>query len=160
MSFRYTVRVGYFLLVLTLLSPFSAMIQAITEDNTTIVLLAPLWQYIWHSTLPVYFVFSPYGLLYFPYYGLSVYISWVAYNTARRQNIERKQYAWRLVIIIALQIAVILLIPPFSGDPQPVNIPLPIMGVLGLLLTNYTVRKLTSPWENQEVFSESEKTHA
>lgn len=160
MSFRYTVRVGYSLFILTLLTPFSTMIQPITVDEVTIGLLAPLWQYIWHSSLPVTFAFSPYGLLYFPYYGLSVYLAWLAYNTARNQNLERKQYAWRIAITIALQIAVILIIPPFSGSPPPINIPLPVVGIVALLLTTYTVKELTSPWEDQEPFSESEKHQA
>ena len=160
MSFRYTVRVGYFLLILTLLTPFNVMIQAVTEENTTIGLLAPFCQYIWYSSFPVHFVFSSFGLLFFPYYGLSVYLAWLAYNTARKQNLERRQYAWRLAITIALQVAIILIIPPVSGFPRPLNIPLPIVGVIALLLTRYTVKELTGPWEDQEDLFKSEKNPA
>jgi hypothetical protein len=160
MSFRYTVRVGYSLLILSLLTPFSVMIQSIAVDEVTSVFSAPLWQYIWYSSYPASIAFSPYGLLFFPYYGLSMYIAWLAFNTARRQNMERKQYAWRIAITIALQVAVMLIIPPFSGSPPPINIPLPIVGTVALLLTTYTVKELTSPWEDQEPFSESEKHQA
>ncbi|MHA2353674.1 MAG: hypothetical protein ACXADC_00710 [Candidatus Thorarchaeota archaeon] len=136
------------------------MVQSIALDEVVILLSAPLWQYIWYTTFPSSFAFSPYGLVYIPYYGLSVYLAWLAYNTARKQNIERKQYAWRTAITIALQVVVILLIPPFSGSPQPLNIPLPIVGIVALLLTKQTVKELTSPWEEQEDLFESEKNQA
>ena len=155
MSFRYTVRVGYSLLILSLLTPFNVMIQAIALDNVTIGLLAPLWQYMLYSSYPASFVVSPFALAYFPYYGFSVYIAWLAYNTARNQQLERSRYAWRIVLVIILQVVVMILIPPFSGSPQPRNIPLPIVGVIALLLTKYTVRELTGPWEKQDALSES-----
>jgi hypothetical protein len=131
------------------------MIQTITAGDVTIGLLAPLWQYIWNSSYPASFVFSPFALAYFPYYGFSVYIAWLAYNTARNQQLERSKYAWRIVLVIILQVVVMILIPPFSGSPQPRNIPLPIVGVIALLLTKHTVRELTSPWEKQGALSES-----
>ncbi|MHA2064217.1 MAG: hypothetical protein ACXABY_07540 [Candidatus Thorarchaeota archaeon] len=160
MSFRYTARVGYSLFILTLLTPFNAMIMAITVDNVTVGLLAPLWQYIWHSTYPATIAFSPFGLVLFPYYGLSVYIAWLAYNISRNQSMERKQYAWRIAITIALQVAVMIIIPPFSGDPRPLNIPLPLVGIIALFLTRYTVKELTSPWEDQEALFESNNHQA
>lgn len=156
MSFRYTVRVGYSLLILSLLTPFNIMVQSVTVDNVTIGLLAPLWQYIWYISYPAYFVFSPYGLVFFPYYGFSLYIAWLAYSTARNQNLERSKYAWRIVLVIVFQVLVMILIPPSSGDPRPLNIPLPIVGVLALLLTRITVRELTSPWEKHGDLSESD----
>ncbi|MHA2026804.1 MAG: hypothetical protein ACW98U_12965 [Candidatus Thorarchaeota archaeon] len=155
MSFRYTVRVGYSLLILSLLTPFNVMIQAVTLDNVSIVLLAPLWQYIWHSLYPASFVLSPFALLYFPYYGLSVYVAWLAYDTSRKQHLERSKYAWRIVLAILVQIVITIIIPPYSGSPQPQNISLPIVGLVALLLTKQTVRELTSPWEKQGALSES-----
>ncbi len=155
MSFRYTVRVGYSLLILSLLTPFNIMIQSITAGDVTIGLLAPLFQYIWDSSYPASFAFSPFGLMFFPYYGFSLYIAWLAYSTARNQQLERSKYAWRIVLVIVIQVVVMILIPPFSGSPQPRNIPLPIVGVLALLLTRLTVREITSPWEKQGALSES-----
>ncbi len=148
MDFRYTARVGYFLLILSLLTPFNVMMQFVTADNITIGLLAPMWQYTRNSGFPATFAFSPFGLLFFPYYGFSVYIAWLAYNTARNQHLERSKYAWRIAAAIALQIVVLIIIPPVSGSPRPINIPLPIVGVIALLLTRQTVRELTSPWED------------
>ena len=156
MSFRYTSRVGYSLLILTLLTPFNVMIQAITAEDVRIGLLAPLWQYIWNGSYPASFAFSPTALLYVPYYGFSVYVAWLAYTTGRNQHLERRTYTWRIALVTIIQVVVMILIPPFSGSPQPQNIPLPIVGVLALLLTKYTVRELTSPWEKQGVLSESE----
>ena len=155
MSYRYTVRVGYSLLILSLLTPFNVMIQTISADNVTIGLLSPLMQYIWYSSYPASVAFSLFGLAYFPYYGFSMYIAWLAYNTARNQHLERSKYAWRVALVIIIQIVVMIIIPPFSGSPRPLNIPLPIVGVLALLLTKYTVRELTSPWEKQGLLSES-----
>ncbi len=150
MVFRYTERVGYAVFILNLLAPFTTMIQPLPSDEVTVVVSAPLWQYRWYSAFPPSFAVSPFGLLFFPYYGPIVYVAWLAYNTSRRQHLERRQYAWRIVAALAIQVAIVIVIPPFSGDPPPVNLPLPIVGVLALLLTRFTVKELTGPWEGQK----------
>ncbi|MFW9799082.1 MAG: hypothetical protein ACFFD9_01475 [Candidatus Thorarchaeota archaeon] len=150
MTFRYSERVGYTIFILNLLAPFTAMIQPLPSDEVIVVVSAPLWQYRWYSAYPPSFALSPFGLLFFPYYGPIVYVAWLAYNTSRKQHLEPRQYAWRIVAALAIQIALIIVIPPSSGDPQPVNLPLPIVGVLALFLTRFTVKELAGPWEVQE----------
>lgn len=158
MEFRYTEKIGYFLLALSFLTPFNAMIQVISSNDVTVMLLAPLWQYMWFSAAPIALVVAPFGLFYFFYYGFSVYIAKVAYDVARTQHLDRFHYAQRIVLIVILQLVVMIIIPASSGSPPPVNIPLPIVGVLALLLTRFVVKEVTEPWESQDAFPEKDQS--
>jgi len=49
-----------------------------------------------------------------------------------------------------------ILVPPVSGTPQPIVMPITIVGVLALLFGKWIIPELTSPWDegSETVFSE------
>ncbi|MCK5151783.1 MAG: hypothetical protein KAQ65_08080 [Candidatus Thorarchaeota archaeon] len=149
MGFWFTEKVAYLLLVLSLILPFTIMYQYISADTYTIVSNAALWQFIFSTPDHLSFAVNPFGLIYFMYYGPSVYIAKVAYDAAKKGNWTRYDYAIRLVIVLVIQVAIMVIIPPFSGYPPPINIPLPIPGIIALLLTRLTVREITEVWEKE-----------
>jgi hypothetical protein len=78
-----------------------------------------------------------------------VYIAKLAYDAAKKRNWVRYDYAIRIVIVIVVQVAIGLIIPPVSGYPPPLNIPLPLPGIVALLLTKLTVTEVTEVWDEE-----------
>ena len=134
------------------------MLQIISEESYTIMLMSALWQYIVSTPDYVNFAVSPFALIYFLWYGPSVYIAKMAYDATKKGTWMRHDYAVRIVMVIVLQIVIMLIIPPSSGSPPVTNIPLPIAGIIALLLTRLTVKEPTKVWDEtpteNEVFSE------
>ncbi|MHA1961193.1 MAG: hypothetical protein ACW99U_13270 [Candidatus Thorarchaeota archaeon] len=156
MPIRYTEKVSYILLAVTLLSPFYVMIQFVSPDNVPLVFLAPLWQYFWSTNFGGAFNPTPFALVYVFWYWPGLYISKLAYDATKKQDRDRYDYAQKIVLLIIVQVVFTLLLPPASGSPPPFNVPLPIVGLVALLLTGFTVEKLDSPWEGQENSTDGE----
>lgn len=150
MKFWFTEKIGYLILLLTLILPFNIMYQFVSDDQYTIVMMAALWQYIFRAPDYIYFAFSPFGVIYIIWYGPGVYIAKLAYDATKTDKWMRYDYAVRIVMVIILQILIDLIIPPSSGYPPPVNIPLPIPGIVALLLARWTVKAPTKVWETQQ----------
>lgn len=147
MQIRYTEKIGLLLIALSLSLPFYAMIQTVPEDNPTTVVFGPLWQWIIHD--PSSFVISPMPLLFFPFWGFGTYFGKMAYDTAKKQNIGKSEYRWKVGKLLALQVIIMLVFRTFVffAFPPPIYVPLPIVGVVALILTGFTVKEQTDPWE-------------
>ncbi len=152
MTFWHTEKVGYALLVVCLVTPFNVMIQIVSAEDVMVVMWAPLWQYVWSSMHDASFAVSPFGLFFIIWFWPSVYAAKIAYDAAKTQKLSRYQYAKRVVLLLAIQLLIAAFLPMSSGTPTPTNLPLPITGVVALLLTKFTVPELTSPWDEQESF--------
>jgi hypothetical protein len=156
MPIKYSEKVSYILVAVTLVSPFYVMIQFVSPGSTTAVFLAPLWQYFWSASFGGTFNPSPFALVYVFWFWPGLYICKLAYDTTKKQNRDRYEYAQRIVLLMIFQVVFTLLLPPASGSPPPINVPLPIAGLVALLLTGFTVKKLESPWEAQVLGSDGE----
>ncbi|UCE09566.1 MAG: hypothetical protein JSW61_11420 [Candidatus Thorarchaeota archaeon] len=159
MPFRFTEKVSYLLLTVTLASPFFLSMQIVSSENIHLIFLAPLWQYHWTTSFGVSFSFSPFALIYVIWFWPSLYIAKLAYDTTKKQNRERYDYAQKILLLMVFQVIFSLLLPPASGSPPPINIPLPIVGFSALGLITLTVKKLESPWEGELIgFDENTAT--
>ena len=112
--------------------------------------MAPLWFYTFYAPDILNLGFYPFGLIYIIWYGPSLYIIKLAYDAAKKGGWTRYDYAIRIIIVVAIQVAIGLIIPPVSGSPPPINIPLPIVGVVALLLTKLTFKEVTEVWEEEQ----------
>lgn len=154
MSFWYTAKVAYLLLILTLVLPFTIMLQIISANDYLLGVMAPLWQYVVSPPDYVYFMINPAMLIYVIWYGPSVYVSWLAYDTIKKQN--RTRYGYRVLLILALiiQVLIMVLLPVSSGYPPVQNIPLPIPAILALVLSKWTVKELKDAWREPQTSEE------
>jgi hypothetical protein len=150
MQFRYTEKIGYFLMILSLLAPFYVMVQQQTSDIFMIMIMGPCWQFIWQES--PYFAVSPLVLLfYLPFWGPGLYIGKIAYDAAKTQNMVRYDYVRKIVTILIIQILLLIYFTLASGGyPEPIDFPLPVVGVVALLLTKMIVKEPTKPWEEEK----------
>ena len=150
MQFRFTEKIGYFLMILSFLAPFYVMVQQQTSDIFTIVIIGPCWQFIWQES--PHFAASPLVLLfYFPFWGPGLYIGKIAYDAAKTQSMVRYDYAKKIAKILVIQILLLIYFTLASGGyPEPIDFPIPIVGVVALILTNVTVKEQTEPWEEEK----------
>ncbi len=154
MSFWYTTKVSYLLLILSLVLPFGIMLQIISADDYMVGVMAPLWEYFVSPPDYVSFVFTPAMLIYVIWYWPSVYVAWFAYDTTKKQNRTRYEYAKRVALILIIQVLIMVLLPPSSGYPPVQNIPLPIPAILALALTRWTAKDLKDAWAQPETSEE------
>ncbi|MFW9931906.1 MAG: hypothetical protein ACFFDR_04550 [Candidatus Thorarchaeota archaeon] len=147
MKFWYTPRVAYFLLLITLALPFNIMIQLLSSESYTVVIMAPLWQYIMSSSDYVNFAFNPFGIIFVIWFGPSVYISKVAYDATTKKDLTRWDYGKRVFSAMVIQVVIGLVLPPASGYPPPVNLPIFITGIVALLLTRWIVPMRNEVWD-------------
>ena len=153
MQFRYTKNIGLALFVTSFLAPFYVTIQPQHFGDVMVVVLGPCWQYIWRD--PPYFAFSPIPLLiFFPFWGPGLFIAKIAYDTARVQDLSRHEYVKKVVKVIVFQMLFLVFFALAStGYPEPIEIPLPVVGIAALLLTRVIVKEIEGPWEEQPVRS-------
>ncbi|MHA1882320.1 MAG: hypothetical protein ACTSUO_04670 [Candidatus Thorarchaeota archaeon] len=117
-------------------------------------LLGPFWQIILHEQFPENFAMSPLPLLiYLPLWGMGLWMSKIAFDTGRLQNLTRTEYAMKIGKVWFLHLLILLFFGTFmiSGYPPPTQIPLPIVGIVSLLLTNLIVKKQDDVWEDGDV---------
>ena len=154
LQFRYTKNVGLALFVASFLAPFYVMIQPHPFGDVMVVILGPCWQFIWRD--PPYFAFSPIPLLiFFPFWGPGLFIAKIAYNTARVQDLSRYDYIKKVAKVLFVQMLFLVFFAlASSGNPEPIDFPLPIIGIAALLLTRVIVKEIEGPWEEQPVHSE------
>jgi hypothetical protein len=133
--------------VASFLAPFYVRIQSQHFGDVMVVVVGPCWQFIW--TDPPYFSFSPIPLLiFFPFWGPGLLIAKIAYDTARIQDLSRHDYLKKVVRVIFLQMLfLVFLVLPSTGYPEPIAIPLPVVGIAALLLTRVIVKEVEGPWE-------------
>jgi hypothetical protein len=154
--FWYTTKVAYVLLLLNLVLPFGIMLQIISPNDYLVGAMAPLWQYVVMPPDYVYFVFTPAPLIYVLWYGPGVYVAWLAYDTTKKQNRTRYGYAKLVILALVIQTLIMAIIPPSSGSPPVLNIPLPIPAILALVLTRWTAQELKDAWAQSESSEEEE----
>ena len=154
MQFRYTKNIGLALFVASFFAPFYVSIQPQYFGNVMVFVLGPCWQFVWTDS--PYFAFSPFPLfIFFPFWGPGLYIAKIAYDTAQVQKLSRYDYVKKIVKVIVCQMLFLVFFAFAStGYPEPIEIPLPVVGIAALLLTRVTVREIKGPWEEQPVFSE------
>ena len=147
LQIRYTKKVGLALFVASFLAPFYVRIQPQHFGDVMVVVVGPCWQYIWRDS--PYFEFSPIPLLiFFPFWGPGLLIAKIAYDTARIQDLSRHHYIKKVVRVIFLQMLfLVFLVLPSTGYPEPIAIPLPVVGMAALLLTRVIVKEIEEPWE-------------
>jgi hypothetical protein len=148
--FWYTTKEAYVLVLLSLVLPFGNMYQIISADTYMLGAMAPLWQYVVIPPDYVSFVFTPALLIYVLWYVPGVYVAWLAYDTTKKQNRTRYGYAKLVILALVIQTLIMVIIPPASGSPPVLNIPLPIPAILALLLTRWTVKELKDAWAQPE----------
>lgn len=150
MEFRYTTKVAYFLLLVTLLLPFYFAIQTISSDESIIFVFGPWW-FLLIEEAPSFMV-NPFGLLiHIPFWGPGVYMAKIAYDTTKTQELATSEYAMKIGKVYVLQIVLMIFLSSLviSGWPPPVTIPFPIVGLLALMLTKVTVKERTEPWDEK-----------
>ena len=146
MRFRYTERIGLFLMILSLVSPFYIMIIPQPFDEPEVMILGSCWQFIWRD--PPHFAVSPFPLLiYLPFWGPGLYIAKIAYDSAKVQDMSRHEYTVKISKIFFIQILLLIFFTLGSGGhPDPIDFPLPIVGIVALLLTKVTIGEPIEPW--------------
>ncbi len=82
----------------------------------------------------------------------------MAYDAAKKGTWTRYDYVVRAVIVVIIQVAFSVIIPPVSGYPPPLNIPLPIPGIIAIILTKRTVKEVTEVWEEPKTEDAFEST--
>jgi hypothetical protein len=114
------------------------------------MLFAATWILFFHETG---ISFAPlYGIVYFPFWGLGTYIAKIAYDSSKNENLTKFEYQKKVVLVLIIQTCILIFLSSFiiSGYPPFTNIPLPITGVLALLLSGITVKDPTSPFKEEE----------
>jgi hypothetical protein len=146
--------IAILLTILTLVLPFMIMIQA---DIVVIIrYYGPFWLldtssvsspelYIYWFNLPGYL----------PFYGIPFGNVKLAYDALKNESTSRFDYLSKTIILLFVHI-VVLFIFAFNiyGDPEPFEIPLPIVGIVSLFLT-FLIEQPKVPWQDEEQANES-----
>ena len=154
MEFRYTEKIGYCLAVLSLLAPYIVSYQVWITGAFNGTILGPIWQIRISDQFPSIFEVSPLPLLFhLPLWGIGLYMAKIAIDTGRLQNLTRTEYAMKICKVCFAQILIILFFGMFltTGYPPITQIPLPIVGAVSLILTNFIVKKQDEVWEDVDV---------
>ncbi|TFG11788.1 hypothetical protein EU537_11320 [Candidatus Thorarchaeota archaeon] len=136
------------LCILTFTLPFFLSIQQISDEVTYIHILGPFWQY-WTAVDPN-LQFSPLPLLiYFPFFAPGFYFVKVV-----RDAISQSFSSWDYYSKIGFGLFIHLLLLIFfslasSGYPEPIDIPLPIVGLTTLLIGPFIVPEPTTLWNDE-----------
>lgn len=117
-----------------------------TGYDLVIWVQAPIWQVISYDG-EISSAISPIGFIHIFWFWPSFYIAKVTYDVTRNKNLAESYYWNRVVIALLFQIVFGILIPPASGTPQPMLIPITLVGFLALLLGRWIVPELTGPWD-------------
>jgi hypothetical protein len=107
--------------------------------------------WIYQTTFQTPFFAHPLiGLVYFPFWGLGLYIVKIAYDEVNEQKMDKYEYARKVAIVGVIQFLLILAYGLIGGgNPQPIVMPLPIAGLAAILLRRFTVREISAPWESE-----------
>ena len=147
---------AYLLLVTILLLPYVMMLQIVTSDNYSTMLLAPLWQYFFSTPDYANFAISPFALIYIIWFWPSLYMVKLAYDATTKKNLTRWEYDKRVVLATVFQVVFNFVLPPGSGYPPPVYLPLPFAGIIALIFTYWIIPKDDILWpsetEDESVF--------
>jgi hypothetical protein len=154
MGFWDSEKSAYLFLTLSIITPHTIVIQD-TAYDLFIVVQAPIWQVVFLGG-EISYAISPVGFILVFWFWPSLYIAKVTYDVTKNKNLERSYYWNRVVIALLFQLVFGILVPPASGTPQPIVMPITIVGVLALLFRKWIIPELTSPWDegSETVFSE------
>ena len=140
--------IAILLTILTLVLPFMIMIQA---DIVVIIrYYGPFWELNTSSVTPPDFHIYWFNLPgYLPFYGIPFGNVKVSYDAFKTEQTSRFDYLSKTILLLAIHL-VVLFIFAFNiyGEPEPFEIPLPLVGIISLFLT-FLIKQPKVPWDDQ-----------
>lgn len=74
----------------------------------------------------------------------------IAFDQVRDQKLGVFEYSRKVATMLIIQFILIFMFGlGHTGHPEPIDIPLPIVGIIAILLRRFTVREIVRPWESQ-----------
>lgn len=138
------------LTILTLVLPFMIMIQARIAVN--IIYYGPFWLLEATSAFsPQLYIYWGQLLAYLPFYGIGFGFAKLAYDALKNDNTSRFDYLSKTLLLMFIHF-IILVIFAFNiyGDPEPFEIPLPIVGIISLFIT-FIIKQPEVPWDDKKI---------
>jgi hypothetical protein len=161
MKFRYTKKISWLLAILALLSPWTISIQPMPFGGAVLTVMGSFWMYVTLSESGL--LINPLvGFIYLPFWGPGLYMAKIAFDQVRDQKSGVFEYSRRIATVWIVQFILILLFGfGHSGHPEPIDIPLPLVGIAAILLQRFTAREVLVPWESDTAgaFSVSDVPH-
>jgi hypothetical protein len=140
--------IAILLTILTLVLPFMIIIQA--RIVMIIYFYGPFWildvstgftpeLYIYWFNLPAYL----------PFYGIPFGNVKIAYDAFKNENTSKFDYFSKTMLLLFIHIVVLFIFAFNSyGNPEPFEIPLPIVGIISLFLT-FLMKQPEEPWDDR-----------
>ncbi|TFG34820.1 hypothetical protein EU527_01210 [Candidatus Thorarchaeota archaeon] len=146
MQVRYTQKIAWLLFILSIITPWMIVIQYFPFGRMYLRVMGSFWHYSMldeSSFLTIYFD----GLLYLLFWGPGLYIAKIAFDQVREQKSNRFEYLKKVASVWIIQFLLIL----FFGLAVPIalHIPVPIVGLIAILLRRFTVRDVIVPCESE-----------
>jgi hypothetical protein len=149
MKFRYTRKIPWLLAALSLFVPWTFSIQPMPFGGVALTIIGSFWMYVSLSESGV-FISPLISLIYLPFWGPGLYVAKIAFDQVRDQKSDVFQYSRRIATVLIIQLILIVLFGfGHSGHPEPIDIPLPVVGLVAILLRGFTVREVQTPWESK-----------
>jgi hypothetical protein len=141
--------IAILLTILTLVLPFMIMIQA---DIVVIIrYYGPFWLLDTSSvSSPEFYIYWFNLPAYLPFYGIPFGNVKVAYDAFKNERTSRFDYLSKTILLLAIHL-VVLFIFAFNiyGEPEPFEIPLPLVGIIAIFLT-FLIKQPDVPWDERE----------
>jgi hypothetical protein len=145
-------RIGLFLMVWSVITPFYAVIPL--EQISSSLFYAALWAYI---PIGNPFSLTPFVLdisipiFFLPLYAPGLVVAWLAWKGAVERNLERGRFVEEVLLLQVIQVLAIWLILPCPISNHPfLCLPVPTTGLVALLFRSKVVEEITVPWIEQD----------
>jgi hypothetical protein len=134
---------------LTLVLPFIIIIQA--DIVVTIVYYGPFWLLDTSSVYaPQLYIYWFNLFVYLPFYGIAFGFVKLAYDAFKNDNTSRFDYLSKTLVVLFIHFILLVIFAVNShGNPEPFEIPLPILGFISIFLTLF-IKQPEVPWDSQE----------